>query len=144
MCNSAMFQFQSPYRQRLRETELLREEQQKEIDEWRENRTEVSVIEEGHIGIYLDAHTHTVSSRSDCMLEFTTTFPVLDVNLPVAIPPRAFSVPVLSLGLEPEQLLYDDVLTTTAEHSYLIEVASDHEVGGFNRKRCMGHSCFCT
>lgn len=76
------------------------------------------------------------------MLEYTTPFPILALNLPVAMPSRAFSDPVLSLGLEPEQLLYADVPTIAAAHSYLVEVAFDHRVGGFNRKRCMGCSSF--
>lgn len=94
--------------------------------------------------MYLDAHTHSVSSRSDRLLEFTIPYPVLDLNPPVAIPSHTFTVSVLSLGLEPEQLLYEDVPTDTTAHSYLIEVACDHKVGGFNKKTCMGCSYFRT
>lgn len=66
-------------------TDMQREEWQRERDEWKENRAVVAVIEERHIGIYVDAQSHSASSRADCMLECTTPFPILALNLPVAL-----------------------------------------------------------
>lgn len=100
------------------------------------------MTEERHIGTYVDAHSDSVSSRADCMLEYTTPYPILALNLPVAMPSHAFSLPVLSQGLEPEQLLYADVPLATAAHFYLFKVALDQKVVGLNSKRCIGCSFF--
>lgn len=99
------------------------------------------MTEERHIGTYVDAHSDSVSSGEDCMLEYTTPFPILAMNLPVAMPSHAFSLPVLSLGSEPEQLRYADGPLATATHFYWFKVALDQKVG-LNSKRCIGCSIF--
>lgn len=115
------------------ETEIKREEWQREIDEWKENREEVAETEERHTGIYVDAHSYLVP-------EHTAPVPILVLNLPVAVPSCAFSGPVLAFSWEPRQLLYAGVPTISAAQSCLFQVACDHRVGGFNRKRCIGCS----
>ncbi|TSO37045.1 MHC class II regulatory factor RFX1 [Bagarius yarrelli] len=115
---------QSPCRQQMRKAEIQREEWQEEKDEWTENRAEVEVNEERDIGAYMDAFAYSFSSRAHCMLEHTTSFPAVILNVPVALPSCA--VPVYALGWKPEQLLYTDVSTTIAEHSNIFEVVADH------------------
>ncbi|KAK3552810.1 hypothetical protein QTP86_022563, partial [Hemibagrus guttatus] len=115
-----------PHRQQLRETKTQREEWNRVRDEWKENKADVGVIEERHLGVSVDAYTLSASSRADFMLEYPTTFPNLALYLPVAFPSCAFSVPVLALGCEPEQPLYTDIPTATTVHPCLFEVVSDH------------------
>lgn len=107
----------------------------------KENRADVGVIEERHLGASVVANTPSVSSREVFMLEYPRTFPNLAVYLPVALPSCAFSVPVLALGCEPERALYTYNLTAAAVHPSLFDVFSDHRVGACNRKRCNG-CCF--
>lgn len=92
--------FQIPHRQPMRVTEKQRQKWMRERDEWKENRADVGVTEARHIGVSVDAYSRT--------------FPILNPNLPVALPSCALPVPVLALGCEPEQLLYTDIPTATA------------------------------
>lgn len=126
--------FQSPRRQRMRETDIQREEWQRQIDTWKESRAEGAVIEEIHAGKYVDAHAHLVSSRPDCMMKNITLCPILTLRQPVAMPVCVFLVPVRALAWKPEQLFYTDSSTAIAAYSQQSEVPPDHEVGRFTRK----------
>ncbi|KAM9457142.1 MHC class II regulatory factor RFX1a isoform 4-T7 [Clarias gariepinus] len=111
----------------MRETDIQREEWQRQIDTWKESRAEGAVIEETHAGKYVDAHAHLVSSRPDCMMKNITLCPILTLRQPVAMPVCVFLVPVRALAWKPEQLFYTDSSTAIAAYSQQSEVPPDHE-----------------